>query len=47
MCVSSHLISEIAATVDHLAVTGRLITDCGTREFIERSSDPVRAYAFS
>jgi ABC-2 type transport system ATP-binding protein len=39
--VSSHLMSEMAVTADHLIVIGRgrLIADCGTREFIERSSE--------
>jgi ABC-2 type transport system ATP-binding protein len=39
--VSSHLMSEMAVTADHLIVigAGRLIADCGTREFIERSSE--------
>jgi ABC-2 type transport system ATP-binding protein len=38
--VSSHLMSEMAQTADHLIVIGRgrLITDSGTREFIDRSS---------
>jgi len=39
--VSSHLMNEMAVTADHLIVIGRgkLIADCGTQEFIERSSD--------
>jgi ABC-2 type transport system ATP-binding protein len=39
--VSSHLMSEMAVTADHLIVIGkgRLIADCGTQEFIERSSE--------
>jgi ABC-2 type transport system ATP-binding protein len=38
--VSSHLMNEMAVTADHLVVIGRgkLIADCPTREFIERSS---------
>ncbi|GGS62697.1 ABC transporter ATP-binding protein [Planobispora rosea] len=38
--VSSHLMSEMAQTADHLIVIGRgrLIADTGTREFISRSS---------
>jgi ABC-2 type transport system ATP-binding protein len=39
--VSSHLMSEMAVTADHLIVIGRgkLIADCSTQEFIERSSE--------
>ena len=39
--VSSHLMNEMAVTADHLIVIGRgkLIADCGTREFIQRSSE--------
>jgi ABC-2 type transport system ATP-binding protein len=39
--VSSHLMSEMSVTADHLIVigAGRLIADCSTREFIERSSE--------
>ncbi len=39
--VSSHLMNEMAVTADHLIVIGRgkLIADCSTREFIERSSE--------
>ena len=39
--VSSHLMNEMAVTADHLIVIGRgkLIADCSTQEFIERSSD--------
>jgi ABC-2 type transport system ATP-binding protein len=39
--VSSHLMNEMAVTADHLIVIGRgkLIADCGTREFIARSSE--------
>jgi len=39
--VSSHLMSEMAVTADHLVVIGRgsLIADCSTEEFIERSSE--------
>ena len=38
--VSSHLMSEMAVTADHLIVigAGRLIADCSTQEFVERSS---------
>jgi ABC-2 type transport system ATP-binding protein len=38
--VSSHLMSEMENTADHLIVIGRgrLIADCGVAEFIERSS---------
>jgi ABC-2 type transport system ATP-binding protein len=39
--VSSHLMSEMAVTADHLVVIGlgKLIADCSTEEFIERSSE--------
>ena len=39
--VSSHLMSEMAVTADHLIVIGRgkLIADRRTQEFIERSSE--------
>jgi ABC-2 type transport system ATP-binding protein len=39
--VSSHLLSEMAQTADHLIVIGRgkLISDSSTREFIERASE--------
>jgi ABC-2 type transport system ATP-binding protein len=39
--VSSHLMNEMAVTADHLIVIGRgrLIADCSTQDFIERSSD--------
>jgi len=39
--VSSHLMNEMAVTADHLIVIGKgkLIADCSTQEFIERSSD--------
>ena len=39
--VSSHLMNEMAVTADHLIVIGRgrLIADCRTAEFIERSTD--------
>jgi ABC-2 type transport system ATP-binding protein len=39
--VSSHLMSEMAVTADHLVVIGRgaLIADCSTEEFIARSSE--------
>jgi ABC-2 type transport system ATP-binding protein len=38
--VSSHLMSEMAVTADHLIVIGRgrLLADCSTREFIDRYS---------
>ncbi|QMU72511.1 ABC transporter ATP-binding protein [Streptacidiphilus sp. P02-A3a] len=38
--VSSHLMSEMAVTADHLIVIGRgrLLADLGTREFIDRHS---------
>jgi len=39
--VSSHLMSEMSVTADHLIVigAGRLIADCSTQDFIERSSE--------
>jgi ABC-2 type transport system ATP-binding protein len=39
--VSSHLMSEMSVTADHLIVIGRgrLIADCSTQEFIDRSSE--------
>ena len=39
--VSSHLMNEMAVTADYLIVIGKgkLIADCSTQEFIERSSD--------
>ena len=39
--VSSHLMNEMAVTADHLIVIGKgkLISDCPTQEFIERSSE--------
>jgi ABC-2 type transport system ATP-binding protein len=39
--VSSHLMSEMSVTADHLIVIGRgrLIADSSTQEFIQRSSD--------
>jgi len=39
--VSSHLMNEMAITADHLIVIGKgkLIADCPTHEFIERSSE--------
>ncbi|WP_327145992.1 ABC transporter ATP-binding protein [Nocardia sp. NBC_01327] len=39
--VSSHLMNEMAVTADHLIVIGRgkLVADCSTEEFIERSTD--------
>ena len=38
--VSSHLMSEMAVTADHLIVIGRgrLIADCPTEEFVTRGS---------
>jgi ABC-2 type transport system ATP-binding protein len=41
--VSSHLMNEMAVTADHLIVIGRgrLIADCSTEEFIERSTEQV------
>jgi ABC-2 type transport system ATP-binding protein len=41
--VSSHLMNEMAVTADHLIVIGRgkLIADCSTEEFIERSTEEV------
>jgi ABC-2 type transport system ATP-binding protein len=39
--VSSHLMSEMSVTADHLIVIGRgqLISDCSTSDFIQRSSE--------
>jgi ABC-2 type transport system ATP-binding protein len=39
--VSSHLMNEMAVTAEHLIVIGRgkVIADCSTKEFIERSSE--------
>jgi ABC-2 type transport system ATP-binding protein len=39
--VSSHLMNEMAVTAEHLIVIGRgkVIADCTTKEFIERSSE--------
>ncbi len=39
--VSSHLLSEMAVTAEHLVVIGRgrLIADCTTEEFIQRSTE--------
>jgi ABC-2 type transport system ATP-binding protein len=39
--VSSHLMNEMAVTADHLIVIGRgrLVADCTTEEFIERSTE--------
>ena len=39
--VSSHLMSEMAVTADRLVVIGRgrLIADCSTQDFIQRSSE--------
>jgi ABC-2 type transport system ATP-binding protein len=41
--VSSHLMNEMAVTAEHLIVIGRgkLIADCSTEEFIERSTDRI------
>jgi ABC-2 type transport system ATP-binding protein len=41
--VSSHLMNEMAVTAEHLIVIGRgkLIADCSTQEFIERSTEQV------
>jgi ABC-2 type transport system ATP-binding protein len=41
--VSSHLMNEMAVTADHLIVIGKgkLIADCSTEEFIERSTEEV------
>jgi ABC-2 type transport system ATP-binding protein len=41
--VSSHLMNEMAVTADHLIVIGRgrLIADCTTEEFIERSTEQI------
>lgn len=38
--VSSHLMNEMAVTADHLIVIGRgrLVADCSTEEFVERST---------
>ena len=40
--ISSHLMTEMALTADHLLVIGRgkLLADCSTAEFIERYADP-------
>jgi ABC-2 type transport system ATP-binding protein len=40
--VSSHLMTEMALTADHLLVIGRgrLLADCSTAEFIERHTEP-------
>jgi ABC-2 type transport system ATP-binding protein len=40
--LSSHLMSEMAQTADHLIVIGRgrIIADAGTAEFIKRHTDP-------
>jgi ABC-2 type transport system ATP-binding protein len=39
--VSSHLMNEMAVTADHLIVIGRgkLVADCSTEDFIERSTE--------
>jgi ABC-2 type transport system ATP-binding protein len=41
--VSSHLMSEMALTADHLIVVGRgrVLADCSTAEFIDRASPAV------
>jgi ABC-2 type transport system ATP-binding protein len=41
--VSSHLMNEMAVTAEHLIVIGRgkLIADCSTQEFIERSTEQI------
>ncbi|XRQ15527.1 ABC transporter ATP-binding protein [Actinomadura welshii] len=41
--VSSHLMNEMAVTAEHLIVIGRgkLIADCSTQEFVERSTEQV------
>jgi ABC-2 type transport system ATP-binding protein len=41
--VSSHLMNEMAVTAEHLIVIGKgkLIADCSTEEFIERSTEEV------
>jgi ABC-2 type transport system ATP-binding protein len=41
--VSSHLMNEMAVTAEHLIVIGRgrMIADCSTEEFIERSTKQV------
>jgi len=46
--VSSHLMNEMAVTADHLVVIGRgrLVADCSTREFIERSGGQTLEAAF-
>ncbi|GAA4226891.1 ABC transporter ATP-binding protein [Actinomadura meridiana] len=43
--VSSHLMNEMAVTAEHLIVIGRgrLIADCSTEEFIERSTEKMVA----
>ncbi|GAB2817275.1 ABC transporter ATP-binding protein [Actinoallomurus bryophytorum] len=43
--VSSHLMNEMAVTADHLIVIGKgkLIADCSTEEFIERSTEEIVA----
>jgi ABC-2 type transport system ATP-binding protein len=39
--VSSHLMSEMAVTADHLVVIGRgrLVADCSVQEFIDNNSE--------
>jgi ABC-2 type transport system ATP-binding protein len=41
--VSSHLMNEMAVTAEHLIVIGRgrLIADCSTEDFIERSTEQI------
>ncbi|MEU8803400.1 ATP-binding cassette domain-containing protein [Spirillospora sp. NPDC048819] len=41
--VSSHLMNEMAVTAEHLIVIGRgrLIADCSTEEFVERSTEKM------
>ncbi|MFI0409036.1 ABC transporter ATP-binding protein [Actinomadura sp. 3N508] len=43
--VSSHLMNEMAVTAEHLIVIGRgrLIADCSTEDFIERSTEKMVA----
>jgi ABC-2 type transport system ATP-binding protein len=40
--VSSHLMTEMAVTADHLLILGRgrLLADCSTAEFVRRYTDP-------
>ncbi|MGH3387877.1 MAG: ABC transporter ATP-binding protein [Actinomadura sp.] len=41
--VSSHLMNEMAVTAEHLIVIGRgkLIADCSTQDFVERSTEQI------